>query len=85
MKFKVTCFKDEDLNGIWDKKDVEAEMRELGIDISSDTSWLEYIVDHVFDGYDMKDTIYDAIIDLDIQNIIFKLDNVVVKAEKFKW
>ena len=45
-----------DLNGNWFKADVEEEIEELfGRKPESDTKWIEWIFDHVFDFEDFED------------------------------
>lgn len=83
MNLKITCNTNSDIPGEWNQAEVEQEMAEVGIDVSSGDEWLDYILGHVFDDVALDSTIYNAIMNPDVQSIIFKTDdNDVVKVEK---
>lgn len=83
MNLKITCNTNPDIPGEWNQAEVEQEMAELDIDVSSGDEWLDYILGHVFDDVALDSTIYNAIMNPDVQSIIFKTDdNDVVKVEK---
>lgn len=81
MKLKVTCKSNEDLNGTWIQRDVEAELRDIGIKINGDLDWIDFILAHLF-GDPPREAIYAAILDHDVQSIVFKVGSDVVKIEK---
>lgn len=83
MNLKITCNTNPDIPGEWNQAEVEQEMAELGIDTSNGDEWLDYILGHVFDDVALDSVIYNAIMDPNVQSIIFKTDdNDVVKVEK---
>ena len=83
MNLKITCNTNPDIPGEWNQAEVEQEMAELDIDPSNGDEWLDYILGHVFDDVALDSTIYNAIMNPDVQTIIFKTeDNDVVKVEK---
>lgn len=83
MNLKITCNTNPDIPGEWNQAEVEQEMAELDIDLSNGDEWLDYILGHVFDDVALDSTIYNAIMNPDVQSIIFKTDdNDVVKVEK---
>lgn len=83
MNLKITCNTNPDIPGEWNQAEVEQEMAELDIDVSSGDEWLDYILGHVFDDVALDSTIYNAIMNPDVQSIIFKTDdNDIVKVEK---
>lgn len=83
MNLKITCNTNPDIPGEWNQAEVEQEMAELDIDPSNGDEWLDYILGHVFDDVALDSTIYNAIMNPDVQSIIFKTDdNDVVKVEK---
>lgn len=49
-KLKILSVDNEDLNGIWFKDDVEFDMYQLGCTVSSDTDWIEWVIDHDFES-----------------------------------
>ena len=83
MNLKITCNTNPDIPGEWNQAEVEQEMSELGIDASNGDEWLDYILGHVFDDVALDSVIYNAIMDPNVQSIVFKTDdNDVVKVEK---
>jgi hypothetical protein len=83
MNLKITCNTNPDIPGEWNQAEVEQEMSEFGIDTSNGDEWLDYILGHVFDDVALDSTIYNAIMNPDVQTIIFKTDdNDVVKVVK---
>ena len=83
MNLKITCNTNPDIPGEWNQAEVEQEMAELGIDTSNGDEWLDYILGHVFDDVALDSVIYNAIMDPNVQSIIFKTDdNDVVKVVK---
>ena len=83
MNLKITCNTNPDIPGEWNQTEVEQEMAELDIDTSNGDEWLDYILGHVFDDVALDSTIYNAIMDPNVQTIIFKTDdNDVVKVVK---
>lgn len=50
MKLKVKCLGNPDLNGEWDQKDIESEMRDLGYTPDEKGhEWTDWVLDHLFD------------------------------------
>ena len=83
MNLKITCNTNPDIPGEWNQAEVEQEMAEVGIDTSNGDEWLDYILSHVFDDVALDSVIYNAIMDPNVQSIIFKTDdNDVVKVLK---
>ena len=48
---RVHCPTDEDLCGIWSKKETELEMTELTGQEPEGTDWIWWILDHVFSDF----------------------------------
>ena len=80
MKLKITCNTNPDIPGKWTQEDVEQEMRDVDIKITSGDEWLEYILGHVFDDAGLPIEVYDAIMSGYVQSITFKTkSNDIVK------
>lgn len=68
-----------DCNGVWKKDDVIQEMKDIfGDDDIAQMSWIEYIIDHVFDFVDfehisLSQHIYAAMCDEAVHNITFEV------------
>ena len=81
---KVTKVKIESTNpdyqGSWTKADIEEEMREVDMEITSPSDWLDYLFAHVFEGYDYEGV--EAARLESVKSISFYLDNDFVKIEK---
>ena len=62
-KLKVSCPTNPDYNVVFNKEDIEKEMREIGLI----GNWIEYVLDHMFaDETDLTDDLLS----------IFTLDNL---------
>lgn len=48
VEFKST---NPDFNAFINKRDIVAELSELGITLEDETDWVEYAINDVFDGY----------------------------------
>lgn len=80
MKLKITCRTNPDIPGEWKREDVEQEMRDVDIEITSGDEWLEYILSHVFDDAGLPEEVYNAIMSGHVQSITFKTEsNDIVK------
>ena len=44
---------DSDICGKWKANEVEEEMNELEIPLENEWTWLEYVLDHNFEDYDI--------------------------------
>lgn len=79
VELKITSFDNPDFNGVWHKNDVESEMADFGYNIDENNAWLEWVLDHIFDG-SLEQSLYNAIIDNSVSEIHFVHDssNVVV-------
>ena len=80
---KITCTTNPDVIGIWEKADVEEEMRDLDIDITSSNEWVEYVIDHALADVVFPRSVYDAAINEDVLSIAFKTqDGDIIKIVK---
>ena len=43
-KLKVSCSTNPDYNAVFNKEDIEKEMKEIGVT----GNWIEYVLDHMF-------------------------------------
>ena len=85
MNLKIACNTNSDIPGKWNQADVEKEMREVDLDVTSGDEWLEYILGHVFDDVELPEVVYDAIMSKCVQSITFKAaSGDVVKIELTK-
>lgn len=63
-----------DFIGEWNKGDIEEEMRDLEVEITSQIEWIEWVLSHNFDNMDdLPNGVYDAILNDAIQSITFFL------------
>ena len=67
---------DPDIGGCWNKVDVEAEMKELGLDL--DDNWISYVLSH----YGFPASIVNALEDENVLTMAFKFNDDVVYAAK---
>lgn len=69
-----------DYCGSWTKADIEKEMREVEMEVTSPSNWLDYLFDHVFD-YQCFDEVETACMK-SVKSISFYIGDDFVKIEK---
>lgn len=78
----ITSDVDPDWNGSWKKAEVEQEMKEVYNEPTSDTDWICWILDHVFDCKDFTEDIEKVICNEAFVNGTFRLQGQLVTIVK---
>lgn len=80
-KLKVSCPTNPDYNSIFNKEDIEQEMKELGIS----GNWMEYALDHeLADEPEFTDRLCSIFNFTNVRKVTLQFGNDYVTIEKIK-
>lgn len=80
---KVKCYTNADLNGKYSKKDIEAEMHDVGIENADGQDWMPYVLGHMFSSSDgWTEEIEDVVLDPRVKRVDILVGDDLVSIEK---
>ena len=80
-KLKVSCPTNPDYNEVFNKEDIEKEMKEIGLI----GNWIEYVLDHMFDNEpDLTDDLLSIFTFDNLRKATLQFGDDYVTIEKIK-
>ena len=80
-KLKVRCLTNPDYNVVFNREDIEKEMREIGLT----GNWIEYVLDHMFaDEPEFTDDLLNIFNLANLRKVTLQFGDDYVTIEKIK-